>query len=302
MTEIPAPTLLNVVVLRLQDFTRHPVAEQARLKTQLEALVAVALQPLAADSRIVLDRPDGMAIATLGAPREMLELAERAQAGTLDLPLCIGINYGPVMPAPGSDAQAGLIGDGLATAATVAAAAAPGRLLASRAFQEVLARSAPDRGQELGPAGTLMDASVRTHQVYALDRQVVLTRRRRLITAGTLAVLSILGLGVLGRSVRLAFFARPGTILFEITPYGDIVIDGVIKGRSPPLTRLDVDPGSHVVEIRNSSYPPLTLEVTVESKEEMTIRHAFARPRREREEKGQRREGVIGRWRRKLGI
>ena len=276
-----APALVSVIVLKIQGFTGHPVAEQARLKAQLEALVGVAIQPLPVEHRIVLDMPDGIAVAVLGDPRQALEFAELVQGAALDLPLCIGLNHGPVTPAPGGLQETGLIGDGLAAAVAVAAAATPGRLLASRAFHEALARSAPDRARDLGPAGTLTDARVRTHQIYALDQKATLTRRRRLITASAAAVLAILSLGILGRSIRLTFLERPGTILFQISPYGDIYVDGVMRGRSPPLTRLDINPGPHSVEVRNSSYSPVTFEATVRSQEEMTIRHTFTRSRRD---------------------
>ena len=301
-----APALVSVIVLKIQDFTRRPVAEQARLKAQIEALVAATIQPLPAAGRIVLDTPDGITVAAFGAPEGALEFAERAQSAALDLPLCIGINHGPVRPAPDAQREAGLIGDGLAAAATVAAAAVPGRLLASRSFHEALARSAPDRAEDLGPAGTLTDASVRTHQIYQLDRRPALTRRRRLIAASAVTVFSILGLGILGRNIRLTLASRPAIILFQITPHGDIVIDGVMRGRSPPLMRLDVSPGSHMIEVRNSSYPPLTLEVNLRSQEEMTMRHTFTKPKpkpkRKRDDERQREEGVIDRWRRKLGL
>ena len=294
-----APTLVSVIALKIQGFTGHPVAEQVRLNAQFEALVGVAIQPLPVEHRIVLEMPDGIAVAVLGDPRQALEFAELVQAAALDLPLCIGLNHGPVRPTSDGFQETGLIGDGLAAAVAVAAAATPGRLLASRSFYETLARSAPDRARDLGPAGTLTDASVRTHQVYALDRQATLARRRRLIAASAAAVLSILSLGILGRSIRLTFLERPGTIVFQISPYGDIYVDGVMKGRSPPLARLDVNPGLHSVEVRNSSYSTVTFEATVRSHEEMTIRHTFTRSRREERP---REESVMRRWRRKLGL
>src|SRR6266850_2311684 len=50
-----AATLASVVFLKIQEFARRPVQEQARLRAQLEAVVAVTAAELAPASRIVLD-------------------------------------------------------------------------------------------------------------------------------------------------------------------------------------------------------------------------------------------------------
>src|SRR5436309_6142263 len=88
-----AATLASVVFLKIQEFARRPVQEQARLRAQLEAVVAVTTAELAPASRIVLDAADGAAIVVLGDPKGALRLAERALAATAaGLPLCVGVN------------------------------------------------------------------------------------------------------------------------------------------------------------------------------------------------------------------
>jgi hypothetical protein len=72
---------------------------------------------------------------------------------------------------------------------------------------------------------------------------------------------------------------RPAAIEFEITPRGEIFVDGVPKGRSPPLTRLELSPGPHTVEVRSGPHPPLRLEVDLAPAEEMTITHSFVAPK-----------------------
>jgi hypothetical protein len=73
---------------------------------------------------------------------------------------------------------------------------------------------------------------------------------------------------------------RPAIIQLEITPRGDVFVDGVRQGRSPPLTRLEVDPGPHTIEVRNNPSPPLRLELSLGSGQEMTISHTFVMPKR----------------------
>src|SRR5258705_13092834 len=90
-----AATLASVVFLKIQEFARRPVQEQARLRAQLEAVVAVSSAELALASRIVVDAADGTALGGLGGPRGALHPAGRALAATgAGVPLWIGPNPG----------------------------------------------------------------------------------------------------------------------------------------------------------------------------------------------------------------
>ncbi|MBI3043776.1 MAG: hypothetical protein HYY78_13240 [Betaproteobacteria bacterium] len=302
MTETAStPALASVIVLKIHEFTRRPVAEQARLKARLEELVAAAIRPLAAADRAVLDTPDGAAVVVLGGPRAALELAERAQVAAADLPLCIGANHGPVRPASDASRGTGLVGDGLAESMTLAGVATPGRFLASRAFHDALEAHAPGRAADLGPAGVFTDPNVRAHELYVLDPRASRARRLRLAITGALSVAVIIGLGIAARIYLNEAAARPAVIVFEIKPRGDIVIDGEVMGRSPPLTQLEVSPGPHTIEVRNSANPPLTLDVNLEPEQKMTIRHAFAAPK-PAAPRSKSAGDYLRDWRRQLGL
>src|SRR3989304_6053401 len=142
----------TVVFLSLAEFGARPVAEQAQLKEDLEAALATAIAPLAAADRIVLDAPEGTAVVLLDGPAAALDLGERVRAAAL--PLCIGINHGPVKLALNGAHGPVLVGDALAAGAAVAAFASPGQVLVSRSFRDALADAAPERADALLPAGT----------------------------------------------------------------------------------------------------------------------------------------------------
>ena len=57
--------------------------------------------------------------------------------------------------------------------------------------------------------------------------------------------------------------ARTVTVVLDISPWGEVIVDGVVRGVSPPLKSLALAPGSHRVEVRNADLPPYrtTLEV-----------------------------------------
>src|SRR5258708_39381340 len=134
-TNAVAP-LARVVFLKIQEFARRPVQEQARLRAQLEAVVAVTAAELAPESRIVLDAADGAAIVVLGDPKGALHLAGRALAATAaGLPLCIGGNHGAVQIASIRDDD-GTLADRIAVAAGSAAFSLPLRLLMTRSVRQ----------------------------------------------------------------------------------------------------------------------------------------------------------------------
>lgn len=277
MTAAAAPTLVSVIALAVHDLTRRTVAEQGQLRAQIEKLLQDALQALPAAQRIVLDAPQGFAVAVLDGCHAALELAERVQAGAAELPLCIGIHYGAVAIIEDAQRGAALFGDGITAALTMTQAAAPGRLMATRPFHEALQAEAPDSAARLMAAGVHTDAQVRTHEVFTLDQYAAHARRRRLVMTGAAAFAGILALGGVARMALNSGWlqAAPAVIEFSITPRGDVYVDGVLKGASPPLSQLEVAPGKHAIEIRNGRFPPLMIDINPVAAEKLTITHEF---------------------------
>src|SRR5690349_12430281 len=114
MNELTAtPTHASVLYLRLGDFATKAVVEQARMRAQLEAVVATGLSVLPERDRIVLDAPDGIALVVLDNALGALKAAERCLDAAAVLPLCMGASHGAVAPVSGNGAAQGVIGDGL---------------------------------------------------------------------------------------------------------------------------------------------------------------------------------------------
>jgi|SRR5262245_11365929 len=282
MPEAPRSTAAaNAVFLSLVDFSKRPVAEQAELNERLEALVAAAIAPLDPANRIVLDTADGLAVVVPGPPDSALDLAARVLRKAHGLPVRVGINHGPVRLAPGPRNDPKLVGDGLVAGAAVASFAKPGQLLVSRSFRDALAAIDPPRASGLREAGTFTDAQVRAHELFAPDRRAR-SARRRLVVVASLAVAGILGSGIAVRVVRRVRRARqPAVVELAITPWGEITIDGERKGKTPPLRRLEVTPGRHMLEVRSGSNAPVTLDIDLAPGERITVRHEFPPPRAE---------------------
>lgn len=189
--------LASVAFLKVHEFARRPVTEQARLRAQLEAVVAVTAAELEPASRIVLEAADGAAVVVLRDPIGALRLAERAlAAAAAGLPLSVGINHGAVQLAGAGKGDEGLAGDGIAVAANVAEFAAPSALLISRSFRDALADAQPGLEAQMLTAGTFTDTGLRTHELFAPDHRVAKRRQRRFVAASVLATIVLVGAGV----------------------------------------------------------------------------------------------------------
>ena len=66
-----------------------------------------------------------------------------------------------------------------------------------------------------------------------------------------------------------------GTVSFDIKPWGNIIVDGISKGASPPIKRLVLPPGSHIIEIQNPAGPSVSRTIEVVPGKLLPVRHAF---------------------------
>ena len=196
-----AASLASVVFLKIHEFARRPAQEQARLRAQLEAVIAVTTADLAPAGWIALDAADGVAITVLADPVGALRLAQRSlTAAAAGLPLCVGVNHGAVQVTSGSRGPDGMTGDGISVAASVAEFASSMRVLISRSFRDALAEAAPALDSGLSPAGMFTDAGLRTHELFFPDKSAAGRRQRRLVAAGVAAAVALVGAGIGARA------------------------------------------------------------------------------------------------------
>jgi hypothetical protein len=193
---MPASPQASVVFLKMQDFARRAASEQARLRAQLEAVVAVTVAEIEPANRVVLEAGDGVAVVVLRDAPGALRLAERSLAAVAaGLPLSAGINHGAVQ-LTGKGKAEGMMGDGIAVAASVAQFAPPAQLRVSRAFRDALADAAPGSEALLVPKGTSTDASLRRHELFARDARAVRNRERRYRALSVAACVALVAAGI----------------------------------------------------------------------------------------------------------
>jgi hypothetical protein len=66
-----------------------------------------------------------------------------------------------------------------------------------------------------------------------------------------------------------------GTVQIAVSPWGQVEIDGVAAGTTPPLTRLSLPTGTHTITVRNEDFPPYTTTLEVTADKPVTLRHRF---------------------------
>ena len=69
--------------------------------------------------------------------------------------------------------------------------------------------------------------------------------------------------------------SAPGKLELAVTPWGEVLVDGKSRGISPPLKTVELSPGAHTIEIRNSTFRPHVQKVQVKPGEALRIRHSF---------------------------
>ncbi|HEY1326334.1 MAG TPA: serine/threonine-protein kinase [Casimicrobiaceae bacterium] len=60
-----------------------------------------------------------------------------------------------------------------------------------------------------------------------------------------------------------------------VSPWGEIYVDGHRRGVSPPLTHIDLAPGKHRIEIRNTTFPSRRESIDAKANTNLRIKHKF---------------------------
>ncbi|TAJ76513.1 MAG: adenylate/guanylate cyclase domain-containing protein [Gallionellaceae bacterium] len=69
---------------------------------------------------------------------------------------------------------------------------------------------------------------------------------------------------------------EPGVLALTIKPWGEVYLDGKMQGVSPPVTKLQVSAGEHVIEIRNTTFPAYKQSIKIKAGDKTSINYKFA--------------------------
>jgi hypothetical protein len=69
--------------------------------------------------------------------------------------------------------------------------------------------------------------------------------------------------------------AVTGTIALTIKPWGNVIVDDVSKGASPPVKKIRLPEGKHQIKIVNASFPDYVVDIDVTKNKTVNIEHDF---------------------------
>jgi serine/threonine-protein kinase len=64
-------------------------------------------------------------------------------------------------------------------------------------------------------------------------------------------------------------------LALAISPWGEVYVDGRKQGVSPPMTELNLPPGTYTIEIRNSTSRPYRENVDLRGATTAKLKHKF---------------------------
>ena len=67
----------------------------------------------------------------------------------------------------------------------------------------------------------------------------------------------------------------PVQVRLDIRPWGEVWINGVARGISPPVKELRLIPGKYRVVLRNADLPPYRMTLEVKAGKPAVISHVF---------------------------
>jgi serine/threonine protein kinase len=68
---------------------------------------------------------------------------------------------------------------------------------------------------------------------------------------------------------------KPSAVRFAIQPWGEVFVNGVSKGVSPPMKSLSLPPGEYEIEIRNSDFPSHKLKAMLANGKSFRVNFSF---------------------------
>jgi serine/threonine protein kinase len=174
----------SVLYAQIGDSQRLDTAQRLACKSELDDALARAARSVDADSRLILDTPDGTALCLLGQPEDACVVAQHLRkldfaddGGPTGQGLKQGINLGPVRVSRSGSGALDLHGDGLDAARALASLAHAGQVLVSRAYYETVSALGSGAPDGLHITGQRVEIASRSQEVFELDSRSGITRR-----------------------------------------------------------------------------------------------------------------------------
>jgi hypothetical protein len=166
--------LSSVVCVGAVGDAQRSVGERAATQAWVLEQIAAVVAEVRENERILVETGDGAVVCFLGDPEDALFATTDLRARLLVGPplqaaatrFAIGVNVGPIKVMKSPDGRLNPVGDGISNAQHVMGFAAPGQILVSRSFYEVIACLSNGYAQLFHYLGLKNDERVRELPVY----------------------------------------------------------------------------------------------------------------------------------------
>ena len=170
-------TICAIAAIEIVDFSKKSDAEQINSKYSLNQLVNVALKEYARYDRILLDKGDGVVMAYLATPEDMLaimvdirqQIMQHNAQGLVPIFVRIGIHLGAVRVVHDVNEQPNFIGEGLNEAQRIMHFAQENSIVVSPAYYAVTLPLPSEIASLYTYSGFKKDPKATEYQAYALD-------------------------------------------------------------------------------------------------------------------------------------
>lgn len=169
-------SICSILFLDIIDYSKKSDEDQIEIKKQFNDLINHALEGMVKDDRIILDTGDGIAIAYMASPEDLmfaaLTIRDSIIKSNMDSqnPLLVrfGINLGPVRIVSDINGRPNIIGDGINVAQRIMSFSEPNQILVSRSYYEVTSRLTLEFSEMFAYSGVKQDKHVREHEIYSV--------------------------------------------------------------------------------------------------------------------------------------
>ncbi len=159
-----------------------------------------------------------------------------------------------------------------ASAPAAAGAATPASTVAAAPTIASPATSSPDTGQPVAQLSPPSDAKPTVASLPAATSASTASQIATTLDKNE----TVLADAAAGGASKAEAVVPMGSVTLNVKPWGTLYINGVNKGVSPPLKKLQLPPGKYQVKIVNPNFPDFQTEVQLASKKTVALAHDFA--------------------------
>lgn len=166
--------MCSVLFAGIAGYSEKTHVEQIALKERFVALWMIATSKIPSNDVMVVDTGDGASMTALVEPEDSIRVALKLREllvtedpnFSVSMPLRMGINFGPIQLSTDVHGKPCAVGDVISVAQRIMGLAAPGQIVVSRSYYDVILPLSHRYEEMLHHLGKRTDQNARSYDVY----------------------------------------------------------------------------------------------------------------------------------------